>query len=327
MTAMKKKLLETVRHWKWVLFYAFLILAMLPVTPGFLRWKRGLDFPSGLNELLPAIGLIGWILLIVYALRARPEMRLLRTTLLLLIGAIYAVTLKFVVLFPVERLHLVIYGGLGVLAWRATSEKVRTLLRGWRMVAFVAVVSYLDEAFQGIMAARYYDLRDFFMNILAGVLGAAVFSLVSKSSPSVVTTVDAFDRRCAPADVTAAAVFVTITLTAIFVGRSPGEVSELAGTYGRVGRCDVYEQALFDGTRYFKWWDETGNRCEGEYDMGGNYLDGRQVELRCMEAENESECGFQAGDLARGYITILEDRFYFSHAPDMPFMKGVEEGL
>ena len=98
-----------------------------------------------------------------------------------LAGALYAV-LALAMEVPQERLHLVEYGALALLIRTAIEEsaEIRRLrdrvsnVDIWALGATTAI-GWLDEAVQGILPNRMYDLRDVAFNALAAVLalGAA----------------------------------------------------------------------------------------------------------------------------------------------------------
>ena len=313
---------KVIRRWVWALLYAGILLAVLPYTPMLLRWLERFALPlfSGLAPKI--LGLCAWALLVLYASFARPKRRALRGVGLTLIGAVYAVLLLFVIHFPAERLHLLEYGLLGVLVWRASPCSERTLLRVWRTAAFLAVVSLLDEGIQGLIPGRYYDIRDLYINLAAGGLGAAVLSLAGRGRP-----VEAIATRPPyhpAADIMAAIVIAAVVTCAATVGRPPFDEQAIAGAWGRPGECGTFEEIAFDGADAFTWSDRAGNRARGRYALGGNRLDGPLLQIDCNWAENRSQCGFHPGFAANMYITIETDRFFLNVAPEVPLIRIVQ---
>jgi len=245
----------------------------------------------------------------------------LRAVGLTLIGAVYAALLLFVIHFPAERLHLFEYGLLGILAWRASPGNERTLLRAWRTAAFLAVVSLLDEGIQGLIPGRYYDIRDLYINLAAGGLGAAVLSLASRDrSVEAIVTQPPYHPA---ADITAAIVIAAVIACAATVGRPPFDEQAIAGVWGRTGECGIFEEIAFDGAGAFTWSDREGNRARGRYALGGNRLDGPLLQIECTWADNKSTCGFHPGFKANMYITIEADRFFINVAPEAPLVRIV----
>ncbi len=106
----------------------------------------------------------------------------LRTWLVLaLTGALYG-AFALALEVPQERLHLVEYGALALLVRAAVVESaaVRALARRatnvdiWTL-GLVTLIGWLDEAVQGALPNRQYDLRDVAFNALSAALalGAA----------------------------------------------------------------------------------------------------------------------------------------------------------
>ena len=91
-------------------------------------------------------------------------------------GAVY-LALALAMEVPQERLHLVEYGALALLVRAAVAESVAvralrdrvTSVDVWTLGA-VTAVGWLDEAVQGILPNRIYDLRDVAFNALAAGL-------------------------------------------------------------------------------------------------------------------------------------------------------------
>ncbi len=78
---------------------------------------------------------------------------------------------------PQERLHLVEYGALALLVRAAVAESVAVRALGERVTSVdiwalgaVTLIGWLDEAVQGILPNRMYDLRDVGFNAFAAAL-------------------------------------------------------------------------------------------------------------------------------------------------------------
>lgn len=92
----------------------------------------------------------------------------------------YGAACRWLVLRPIERIHLVEYGILGALAWWA----LRRL--GWvagftlgAALGLAALVGLGDELVQGVTPGRYFDWRDVMLNAASAALGLAVLVAVS----------------------------------------------------------------------------------------------------------------------------------------------------
>ena len=105
-------------------------------------------------------------------------------------GAVYA-GFALAMEVPQERLHLVEYGGLALLVRLAIAESRGLRAPGaavWHVDAWtlgvVTAIGWLDEAVQGILPNRIYDLRDVAFNALAAALAlGAAASLRGVRSP------------------------------------------------------------------------------------------------------------------------------------------------
>jgi VanZ family protein len=114
--------------------------------------------------------------------RRRPP--LLAWLVLVLSGAIYA-GLALAMEVPQERLHLVEYGALALLVRAAVAESVAvrrlegrvTNVDVWSLGG-VTLIGWLDEAVQGILPNRVYDLRDVGWNALAAGLALVAASVM-----------------------------------------------------------------------------------------------------------------------------------------------------
>lgn len=91
-------------------------------------------------------------------------------------GAVYA-GCALAMEVPQERLHLVEYGGLALLLRAAVAESRRVRVGGGRAwvtdawtLGVATAIGWLDEAVQGILPNRMYDLRDVGFNALAAAL-------------------------------------------------------------------------------------------------------------------------------------------------------------
>lgn len=85
-----------------------------------------------------------------------------------------------------ERTHLMTYGLLGYLS---AGDMIRPPCRSaatglFLAIAFVALISGLDEGFQRLLPYRFGEIKDFVTNIMAGALGAALFIVLSTDHES-----------------------------------------------------------------------------------------------------------------------------------------------
>lgn len=151
--------------------FTLLILASAPVARPLQEWLRGHLGKEGMMILLGGMflgaALAGGFLINV---RKLPRRNLILGSLLFLIGLAGSLALKI----PEERIHLLEYGLLGILAPASLGGKngggiyLRALL-------FIFLVGLLDEGFQWLLPDRVGDWRDVGFNTLGGVWGIALY--------------------------------------------------------------------------------------------------------------------------------------------------------
>lgn len=90
------------------------------------------------------------------------------------IATTYAMTVVRMGIPLEERTHLFEYGLLGVLIYRALSERRtqgrRVPVPALAAMLLTALLGWTDEGIQALLPSRVYDLRDVLFNALAGVM-------------------------------------------------------------------------------------------------------------------------------------------------------------
>ncbi len=80
---------------------------------------------------------------------------------------------------PPEAVHFFEYGLVGILSFNALKHRSQN---PWRLNAssglLTTATGWFDEALQGLLPNRYYDLRDVGLNALSGILGLVIYQLV-----------------------------------------------------------------------------------------------------------------------------------------------------
>jgi len=97
------------------------------------------------------------------------------------LGGAYAVMLITLSEMPVERIHLLEYGAVGVLAHRALRHSFAGVQRAILAVLIAFNVGLGDEMIQGWLPRRFYDTKDITVNGLAGLLGVLVAALLARA--------------------------------------------------------------------------------------------------------------------------------------------------
>ena len=90
--------------------------------------------------------------------------------------------------FPIERIHLIQYGLVGLLAHRAIQN--HTVEPGCTLLSvFVTLnIGLVDELIQGLLPGRVYDTKDVIINTIAGLLGMLTASLIKKGKETSLLT-------------------------------------------------------------------------------------------------------------------------------------------
>lgn len=113
----------------------------------------------------------------VYASRLwiLPAQNICFTIVLLLAGIIYSFNLPL----PEERIHLIQFGLLGLLACPSLKTGCgRGILRLWKPLLFVILIGAADEFIQWFLPDRFFDLRDILFNAIGGFWGVLLFLTV-----------------------------------------------------------------------------------------------------------------------------------------------------
>lgn len=170
---MKKPQVKKVRDWSVVTFYTLFIYITLPVMPGL--WNRFSRVAGNFANYLAAfiLGLIG-LLIALYLIIKQKDIR--NFIWLAILACAYVLGLNRLKL-PIERLHFIEYGLLGLLIFRALRHKIRNKsIYLWSGIA-VFCLGFLDEGIQYLLPNRVYQTRDVMVNGLAGVLGLLLIGL------------------------------------------------------------------------------------------------------------------------------------------------------
>lgn len=91
--------------------------------------------------------------------------------LLAFIALIYMYGFIFLVEFPEEKIHLVEYGFLAVLVYRALVVDFNDLFSYFMAFVITALLGWGDEGIQYILPNRYYQTQDVILNLISGGLG------------------------------------------------------------------------------------------------------------------------------------------------------------
>jgi VanZ family protein len=83
---------------------------------------------------------------------------------------------------PEERIHFLEYGVMGYLSLRTLTHTFSPPSLYLWAVSLTILLGWIDEGIQGLLPNRVYDIRDVFMNGLAGVLGILIYKILLNPS-------------------------------------------------------------------------------------------------------------------------------------------------
>jgi len=100
------------------------------------------------------------------------------------VGAVYGMVMTRMFISLEERTHLIEYGIVAVLIYRALDERIRNGRRLPRpailAIAITAILGWIDEAIQALLPNRVYDIRDVGFNALAGLMAIVAIWIVQR---------------------------------------------------------------------------------------------------------------------------------------------------
>jgi hypothetical protein len=132
-----------------------------------------------LNTMLSILPLIIMALLLGHLIIVKKETQPWRYLLMIFVIVSASVMLRFIP-YPAEKVHLVEYGALGWMIYRAVLVGGGGIVSGffWTM-ALALTIGTADEIVQSFLPMRVFDIRDIIINFHSGVLGAVVCTVFS----------------------------------------------------------------------------------------------------------------------------------------------------
>jgi len=133
-----------------------------------------------LNTILSILPLSIMALLLGYLIIIKKETRPWRYFLMIFVIVSATVMLRFIP-YPAEKVHLVEYGVLGWMVYRAALIGGGGIVSGffWTM-ALALTIGTADEIVQSFLPMRVFDFRDIVINFHSGILGAVVYTVFSQ---------------------------------------------------------------------------------------------------------------------------------------------------
>lgn len=329
---MEGRFYKVLASWKWVLGYTALLFLTLNQTRRFLDWLEERNL-TGLQAVFLLFAGIGSFILVLRRIY-RTQGGFTLSTGLRLVGflGLYLCCMFLSTDLTVDRIHFVEYGILGLLCFHAVSSGYGQVRRvAYAMVAVFAI-GFLDESVQGLLASRYYALRDVVINLLAGflpVFGILWLPLSPREPQERVEPIPSAStprtgessRRFQAADTGSLLLTSFLVLGLLWVGRVSWDPEPLYGTWERENRCERIEriQIRRDGT--ILWEDVAGGRAKGRYRIRGNRLDGPLLEVEVLEGKGSDSCAWTTAERRDRYYEVDAERLLFKKEPGFSFKR------
>ncbi len=132
-----------------------------------------MDIDAGRNSVVYFVAIVlalALVWIIVYLIRTRKAHRWYNYLALILISVIYGHYLNEMLILPIEAIHFLQYGLLGILVFLALKNHVNNYLIYFVGAALITIIGTGDEFFQWILPNRSWDFRDVGFNALSGGL-------------------------------------------------------------------------------------------------------------------------------------------------------------
>ena len=161
------------RRWVVVLLYTLLIFLFLPVFPTL--WDIVSRQLPGMTRgthygIIALVVILFTGFLLFYGKHRSPGFYI--WTFAVFLG--YGVLIFFVCKYPAERFHLLEYGVLVILVYRALVTRIKTARIYLFVILYTFGVGLIDELIQALLPSRVYDTRDIAINWAASLLAAGL---------------------------------------------------------------------------------------------------------------------------------------------------------
>ena len=155
------------------------VLAVYATVPTMRHvWDTLEELTGGAVRHLGATAVAGIAIVLAWRLWRRVGSRPAPYIVLAAVAGVYAYVLHIHAQFPAERLHLVQYGLVGFLLFRALRLDLRAPVAYGVSLGLTALVGLGDEVIQWVLPDRFFQLSDVQLNAISGGLGLIATRLV-----------------------------------------------------------------------------------------------------------------------------------------------------
>jgi len=169
--------IKRISGWLQVLVLVGLIFITIPYTP--LLWKP----LSAHQKSFAIVGIyflafLFGILILIYLVFYKKERKLSPYLWFLVITILYIQSFNTLKDFPIEKIHLIEYGALGFLIFKALKNDLKDLSIYIWSALIICYIGIIDETIQWIVPNRVGTIEDVWLNIRSGVLVLMLIGLV-----------------------------------------------------------------------------------------------------------------------------------------------------
>lgn len=159
-----------------------LILVTLPLTP--ILWRTATRiFGARFDSVAYVVSALVTLGIVIYMIWRWSAFGLVRFLLIAGLGFVYYYLLIFHCKFPAERLHLIEYGLLAYLLFRALRMDFSRALSYAMSFLISSGYGVFDEIIQYILPNRAFEVRDIMTNLMASALGLLIVAVLTRPSP------------------------------------------------------------------------------------------------------------------------------------------------
>ncbi|OGL43408.1 MAG: hypothetical protein A2042_07460 [Candidatus Schekmanbacteria bacterium GWA2_38_11] len=168
---------KRISDWLQVLSLIVLICLTIPYTP--LLWKPlSADQKSLIITGIYALAFLLGLFILIYLFFYRKERRVLPYLWLFTVALLYLQALNSLKEFPIEKFHLIEYGALGILTFKALKNDIRDLNIYIWSILITFYVGIFDETVQWLVPNRVGAIEDVWLNTKSGILSLMLIGLV-----------------------------------------------------------------------------------------------------------------------------------------------------
>jgi len=161
------------KAWGWALGYIVFVYSTIPVLPQV--WRVLVEYTEDSVRYLGIVIVgLGLSVLALGVWRRSRGRRLLAFLVLGFISAVYVYLLEVYAKFPAERLHLVEYGFMGYVLFRALRLDMGPLPAYLGSFIIGVLVGIGDECIQWVLPQRFFEVKDIQLNAISVALGLIV---------------------------------------------------------------------------------------------------------------------------------------------------------